>query len=64
MIKSREYAIVHAMPTQSPDAVPDQLQKFQDLARELGCDEDEAAFKAVVRKIAKTPPQHREKPEG
>lgn len=52
------------MPTQSPDAVPDQLQKFQDLARELGCDEDEAAFKAVVRKIAKTPPQHREKPEG
>jgi hypothetical protein len=40
-----------------------QLNKFQDLARDLGCDEDEDAFKAKLRKIAKSPPQHREKPK-
>ena len=38
-----------------------QADKFRDLARELGCDEDHDAFKAKLRKIAKTPPQHREK---
>ncbi|WP_299539805.1 hypothetical protein [Phenylobacterium sp.] len=41
-----------------------QADKFRDLARELECDEDEAAFKAAVKKIAQTPPQHREKPKG
>lgn len=40
-----------------------QAEKFADLARELECDEDEDAFKAVVRKIAKTPPQHQPKDE-
>jgi hypothetical protein len=39
-----------------------QADKFRDLARELECDEDEDAFKAKLREIAKTPPQHREKP--
>jgi hypothetical protein len=39
-----------------------QADKFRDLARELECDEDEDAFKAKLRQIAKTPPQHREKP--
>ncbi len=39
-----------------------QADKFRDLARQLECDEDEDAFKAKLRQIAKTPPQHREKP--
>jgi hypothetical protein len=32
-----------------------QIDKFRQLARELGADEDEDAFKAKLRKIAKTP---------
>lgn len=30
-----------------------QPDKFRDLARELECDEDEAAFEEAVRKVAK-----------
>lgn len=33
-----------------------QADKFRDLARELECDEDEAAFEEKVRKVAKSPP--------
>lgn len=40
-----------------------QSEKFADLARELECDEDEEAFKAKLRQVAKTPPQHRPKAE-
>ena len=43
-----------------------QSQRFIDKARELGCDEDEAAFDERLRKIAKaTPPVPRKdiKPE-
>lgn len=47
--------------TKSDDPKP-QLDKFRDLARELEADEDEAAFKEKLRQVAKTPPQHREKP--
>ena len=36
------------------DAKP-QPDKFRDLARELECDEDEAAFEEKVRKVATTP---------
>lgn len=32
---------------------PSQPNKFRDLARKLGCDEDEARFEDQVRKIAK-----------
>jgi hypothetical protein len=32
-----------------------QADKFRDLARELGCDEDEEAFKAAVRKVGTAP---------
>ncbi len=39
-----------------------QVDRFRDLARELEADEDEEAFKAKLRQIAKSPPQHREKP--
>ena len=33
-----------------------QAQRFIDKARELGCDEDEAAFEKRLRKIATAPP--------
>jgi hypothetical protein len=32
-----------------------QLDKFRDLARELECDDDEAAFAARLRKVATAP---------
>ena len=33
-----------------------QKQKFVEKAREIGCDEDEAAFESRLRKIAQSPP--------
>jgi hypothetical protein len=39
-----------------------QLDKFKDLARELECDDDEAAFDERLRKLATTPKPV--KPEG
>lgn len=36
----------------SPKPQPD---KFRDLARELDCDEDEAAFEDKVRRVATAP---------
>ena len=38
----------------SDDPKP-QPDKFRDLARELECDEDEAAFEEKVRRVAKAP---------
>ena len=38
-----------------------QAKRFFDKARELGCDEDEAAFEDRLRKIAKAPPTLPEK---
>lgn len=32
-----------------------QVDKFRDMARELECDEDEAAFEDKVRKVATVP---------
>ncbi len=32
-----------------------QADKFRDMARELECDEDEAAFEETVRKVATAP---------
>jgi hypothetical protein len=37
------------------DAPKPQADKFRDLARELECDEDEAAFEHKVRKVATAP---------
>ena len=34
-----------------------QIEKFKDVAREHGCDENEAAFEDRLRDIAKSPPQ-------
>jgi hypothetical protein len=33
-----------------------QADKFADLARKLGADEDEARFEETVKKVAKAPP--------
>ena len=46
--------------TAKPDDKP-QADKFRDLARELECDEDEAAFEDKVRKVATTPKPEPEK---
>ena len=32
-----------------------QIDKFRDLARQIGADEDEEAFKAKLRKVATAP---------
>ena len=41
-----------------------QLDKFRDLARELGCDEDEVAWDERLRKVAAhRPAPEPEKPE-
>lgn len=34
----------------------DQRRRFEEAARELGCDDDPERFKETVRKIAKAPP--------
>lgn len=34
-----------------------QIDRFKELARELGCDEDEAAFKAKLGQIARQKPR-------
>ncbi len=40
--------------TMADDPRP-QADKFRELARELECDEDEARFKAAVRKVGTAP---------
>lgn len=37
------------------DAPKPQADKFRDMAKELECDEDEAAFEDKVRKVATVP---------
>ena len=37
-----------------------QSDKFIEAARELGCDENESAFDAIVKKVAKAPPLRQE----
>ena len=52
------------MPKTAPqDSPKSQIDRFKQLARELECDEDEAAFKANLVKIAKAP-SRAPKPKG
>jgi hypothetical protein len=44
------------MTKTSPDDPRFQPDKFRDLARQLGCDEDEKAFEEKVKRVAGTPP--------
>jgi hypothetical protein len=39
---------------EKPDDRP-QANKFREMARELGCDEDPEAFKAKLQKVARAP---------
>lgn len=49
----------HSQMTNKPKP---QVERFRDLARELECDNDEAAFKAKLRKVATAlrPPKAKE----
>jgi len=49
-------------PTSSEIKPATQLERFAELARALECDEDDAAFDAKLRKVAKHKPVP-EKPE-
>ncbi|WP_292086570.1 hypothetical protein [Brevundimonas sp.] len=42
-------------PPARPVDSPAQADKFRDMARELECDEDEAAFEEKVRRVATAP---------
>ena len=44
-----------------PNAKP-QIEKFREMARELGCDEDEAAFDAVLRQVVLHKPKEEPAP--
>lgn len=41
----------------------DQVSRFKQLARELGCDEDEEAFEAALRKVAQSGPAPKHEPK-
>lgn len=42
----------------------DQQKKFYEAARELGCDEDEAAFDEKLKRLGKSSPPEKPKPKG
>jgi hypothetical protein len=52
------------MPEQTSQSAPDQLQKFQDLARELECDEDEEGLDEALRRIARAPDRAARRDDG
>jgi len=52
---------MNRQPKQSADK--NQSAKFKRAARELGCDEDEAAFDKRLREIAKASPPKQQKPK-
>ncbi len=41
----------------------DQQKRFEQAAREAGCDDSEKRFERAIKEIAKAPPQHIEKPK-
>ena len=52
------------IPTPKPRPVAgDQIDRFKALARELGCDEDEAAFEAALKKVAERAPLPKHEPK-
>ena len=40
-----------------------QIERFRETARKLGCDEDEAAFDAALKKVAEQPPRPKHEPK-
>jgi hypothetical protein len=52
------------MPVRKPaPAKDDQIDRFKALARELGCNEDEAAFEAALKKVAERAPLPKHEPK-
>jgi hypothetical protein len=53
------------MTAKSPSVSDDeaQHQRFKELARELGCDADEAAFDAALKKVAERQPLPKHEPK-
>jgi hypothetical protein len=51
------------MPKNSSDTDPTQIDRFKELARELECDEDEAAFEAALKKLAESGPAPKHEPK-
>jgi hypothetical protein len=53
------------MPPRKPPDLnePDQIERFKALARELECDEDEAAFESALKKVAESGPAPKHKPK-
>jgi hypothetical protein len=53
------------MPTRKPIAQDQlaQIDRFKALARELGCDEDEAAFDGALKKLAESKPLPKHEPK-
>ena len=45
-------------------AEPPQIDKFRDLARELECDEDEAAFDERLKRLATAPKAEKVNDDG
>jgi hypothetical protein len=56
MMRTRVGLTTRTGPPRLTDDPKLQADKFRELARELECDEDEAAFKEQVRRVAKAPP--------
>ena len=42
---------------------PEQIDRFKELAREIGCDESEDAFEAALRKLAAAKPLPKHEPK-
>lgn len=55
---SGAFTYVHSMPPRTPPPANEaaQFERFKEVARELGCDEDEEAFDRALAQIAKSPP--------
>ena len=47
-----------------PEQAKPQLDKFKDLARELECDDDEAAFDERLKKLATAPKPDKDAKDG
>lgn len=61
----------YAMPAHKPPGPnantgqddPAKIERFKALARESGCDEDEAAFEAALKKVAQSGPVPKHEPK-
>jgi hypothetical protein len=51
------------MPKPKPEPGTNQHERFKELARELGCEEDEAAFDQALKKVAESGPAPKHEPK-